>query len=113
MPEIIRFDTASPQTSAAPIADPLAGAPEATTRNFFESSDGRFFAGIWESTRGKWKVNYTEQEFVHMLSGEAILTSEQGKTEKVRAGDSFVVPAGFRGTWESLGDVRKLYAIYE
>jgi uncharacterized cupin superfamily protein len=113
MPEIIRFDRATPAQSTSPVGDPLEGSPVSTTRNFFESADQRFFAGIWESTRGKWKVNYTEQEFVHMLSGEAILTDEQGKAERFSAGDSFVVPPGFKGTWESLGDVRKLYAIYE
>jgi uncharacterized cupin superfamily protein len=48
-----------------------------------------------------------------MLAGEAILTDEQGNAERVKAGDSFVVPAGFKGSWESLGQVRKLYAIYE
>jgi hypothetical protein len=29
------------------------------------------------------------------------------------AGDSFVVPAGFEGTWEVLEDAVKLYAIFE
>jgi len=113
MPTIIRFDTATPETHSSPIDRPLEGKPQATTRNFFESPDKHFFAGVWESTVGKWSVNYSEHEFVHMLAGEAILTDEQGHAERVRAGDSFVVPAGFKGSWESLGEVRKLYAIYE
>ena len=29
------------------------------------------------------------------------------------AGDSFVVPSGFGGSWEVLEDCRKLYAIFE
>lgn len=113
MPRIIRFDTATPDTSSSPIDQPLEGNPQTTTHNFFTSSDQRFFAGVWESTAGKWRVNYSEQEFVHMLAGEAILSDEQGNAERVKAGDSFVVPAGFKGSWESLGQVRKLYAIYE
>ena len=113
MPAIIRFDTATPEINRGPIDKPLEGTPQTTTHNFFESPDKRFFAGIWESTAGKWKVNYAEQEFVHMLAGEAILSDEQGNAERVKAGDSFVVPAGFKGSWESLGQVRKLYAIYE
>lgn len=113
MTAIIRFDTATPEVSSAPINNPIQGSPMGTTRNFFSSPDEHFFAGIWESTAGKWPVNYTEQEFVHMLTGEAILTDASGKAEHVKAGDSFVVPAGFQGTWESLGEVRKLYAIYE
>ena len=113
MTSIIRFDSATPDVSTGPVNNPLEGEPQATTRNFFESPDQHFFAGIWESTKGKWPVSYTEQEFVHMLTGEAILTDEQGKAEHVKAGDSFVVQAVFKGTWESLGEVRKLYAIYE
>ena len=113
MTAIIRFDRATADVSTGPVSNPIEGTPQATTRNFFESPDQHFFAGIWESTKGKWPVNYTEQEFVHMLDGEAILTDAQGKAEHVKAGDSFVVQAGFKGTWESLGDVRKLYAIYE
>ena len=113
MTRIIRFDSATPEVSTGHVSNPLEGKPQATTRNFFASPDQHFFAGVWESTKGKWPVNYTEQEFVHMLAGEAILTDELGQAEYVRAGDSFVVQAGFKGTWESLGEVRKLYAIYE
>jgi uncharacterized cupin superfamily protein len=30
-----------------------------------------------------------------------------------RAGDSFVIDSGFRGTWEVIEPCRKRYAIYE
>jgi len=29
------------------------------------------------------------------------------------AGDAFVIPAGFTGTWEVLDDCAKIYAIFE
>ena len=32
---------------------------------------------------------------------------------RVRPGDAFVIAAGFRGTWESIGRVTKVYAILE
>jgi len=111
---IVRFDSANtPEPESGHPATILQGNPRTVTRNFFSDQTGQFFSGIWESTRGKWRVSYTENEFVHMLEGEAILTAADGMAETVRAGDSFVVPAGFEGTWESLTDVKKLYAIFE
>ena len=47
-----------------------------------------------------------------MLAGEVLLTSADGFAERFTAGDSFVVPAGFEGTWESITPVKKLYAIF-
>ena len=35
------------------------GNPEHIARNYFSDSGGRFFAGIWESTPGRWRVRYT------------------------------------------------------
>jgi len=110
---IIRFDRHQAEVESGRPDRVLAGDPATTTHNHYTSADGRFFAGTWESSAGKWAVHYTENEFVHMLAGEAILTGEDGRAQHVRAGDSFVVPAGFTGTWESLGKVKKLYAIYQ
>ena len=36
-----------------------------------------------------------------------------GKAETFKAGDSFVIPGGFAGTWETVQPVKKLYAIFE
>lgn len=111
---LIRFnDAQAPEPEHGQPATILEGNPKTVTRNFFMDTTEQFFAGIWESTRGKWPISYSENEFVHMLAGEAVLTAEDGTAESVRAGDSFVVPAGFKGTWESLTDVKKLYAIFE
>jgi uncharacterized cupin superfamily protein len=111
---LVRFDTANaPEPEASQPATVLEGNPQTITRNFFTDQTGHFFSGIWESTQGKWRVSYSENEFVYMLEGEAVLTADDGPAERVNAGDSFVVPAGFQGTWESVTDVKKLYAIYE
>jgi len=42
-----------------------------------------------------------------------VLTNETGERMEFTRGDSFVVPAGFTGTWEVLEECRKLYAIFE
>ncbi len=99
---------------SAPAADKLvSGNPRQQLWNVLSSSDGRFHAGEWASGPGVWRINYTEYELCHMLSGVVRLTDEAGTTREFRAGDSFVIPSGFRGTWEVVVACRKLYAIYE
>jgi uncharacterized cupin superfamily protein len=89
----------------------LSGEPVATTENLYTNDAESFFSGIWSSTEGKWRVSYSEEEFCILLSGKAALTDAGGNTETFKAGDAFVIPAGFEGTWETLEPVRKLYAI--
>ncbi len=50
-------------------------------------------------------------EFLTVLSGKLILTDEQGTAEEYLPGDSVVVPKGFTGTWQMLGNYRDMYVI--
>lgn len=52
-------------------------------------------------------------EFVLVLSGKSVLTDLSGKSQTFVAGDSFIVPKGFSGTWESFGVYRELIVILE
>ena len=115
MTAIIRIVNNGGELSQAAI-DParlLAGSPMARTAHQFTNRAGNFHVGIWESDAGKWTVNYTEDEFCYIIEGTAVLTDADGRAETLRAGDAFVVPAGFSGTWETVGQVKKIYAIYE
>ncbi len=91
----------------------LAGQPRATVDNRYSDPSQQFHCGIWGSTPGMWRVSYTEHEFCHLLEGRVRLTADGGAAVEFRAGDAFVVPAGFTGTWETLEAARKYYAIYE
>jgi uncharacterized protein len=115
VPRIVDFATGSAETSVGrPAADLLlAGDPQTTTRNYFSDSGGRFFAGVWESTPGRWRVRYTENEFCHLPRGRIRIADASGQQWTFKAGDSFVIPAGFAGTWETLEPTAKLYVIYE
>ena len=64
-------------------------------------------------TRGKWRVRYTENELCVMTAGRVIIESDGGTRESFAAGDAFVVPAGFSGTWEVVEDCTKIYGIFE
>lgn len=114
VPRIVDF-----RGGAAPVDAPfdpgklLAGTPTATVDNRYSDPSQQFHCGIWASTPGKWRVSYTEHEFCHLLEGRVRLTASDGASVEFRAGDAFVVPAGFAGTWETIEPARKYYAIFE
>src|SRR5690606_9507935 len=106
----IDIDAVQPE-HGAPAPDRLIfGNPRFRTWNVEEASGG-LYAGIWESTLGKWRIVYDEGEFCHILSGVSVVAEEGGEARTVRAGDSFVIRPGFRGTWEVLETTRKEYVI--
>lgn len=113
-PRIVDFRL--PVAAATAPVDParvLAGAPVATTANHYTDAANRYFAGVWSSSTGKWHIHYTEHEFCHLIEGRVRLTSEDGESWEFRAGDAWVIPAGFRGIWETIEPARKHYAIQE
>jgi uncharacterized protein len=91
----------------------LAGDPVQRTWNLYSSTDGRFHAGIWECAPGRWRVAFSESEFCHLLAGRIVVSGDDGSVQSYGAGDAFVSPAGFTGSWEVLEPARKYYAIYE
>ena len=117
IPEIIRIDEHSGQVEAVQLdaarLAPGSAMPAQTVRNLFTDGSGRFYSGIWSSTRGAWRVAYTENELCVLTQGSVRITDESGRSWTFGPGDCFVVPAGFEGLWEVLEDARKFYAIFE
>lgn len=101
---------AEPELSAPAEGRVLSGDPQFKTWNAEETSDG-LYAGIWESTIGKWIVSYDEWEFFQLISGVSVLTEEGKEPVTLRAGDSYVIRSGFKGTWEVIETTRKTYVI--
>jgi uncharacterized cupin superfamily protein len=91
----------------------LKGNPEQTVYNHYNSPCGQMSAGVWEGEVGQWKVNYTEHEYCEIVQGVSVLRDEEGNAKTLRAGDRFVIPAGFKGTWEVLEACRKIYVVFE
>ena len=110
--KIIRFGENPPVPETARPGNVITGDPVTTTHNYFTDSSSRFFSGIWESTPGKWSCEYSESEFVYLISGKARLTDADGQAETFGPGSAFVIPAGFKGSWETLEPIRKYYAIF-
>ena len=92
----------------------ILGSPQTTYKVLHTSKDEHFTAGIWECTAGKWRTNYaTEDEFCTLLEGHVRLTPENGAAQDFKAPESFIIPCGFKGTWEAVTKVRKYFVIYE
>jgi uncharacterized protein len=91
----------------------VSGKPEQTLWNNYSSSDDKFHVGVWDSKAGRWNINYTEYEFCHILEGESIIHDKNGTKLSIKAGDQFVIPAGFSGDWEVPNYCKKIYVIYE
>jgi uncharacterized cupin superfamily protein len=107
--EKITRDGSAPDVTRPDPARVLSGDPVHSTWNI-EDRDG-LFCGIWQSTAGVWAVSYSEWEYFHILAGYSILTDEAGSITHLRAGDSFVIRPGFRGTWAVIETTVKDYVI--
>ena len=68
---------------------------------------------VWEAETAKLSIEdpFPYDEFVLVLSGKLILTDSGGNRTEYVAGDSLVVPKGFTGIWEMIGDYRELVVI--
>ncbi|MBU2981531.1 cupin domain-containing protein [Lentibacter algarum] len=99
----------SPETERPDPSKLIAGDPVFTTWNL-EERDG-LYAGIWQSTPGKWEVSYNEWEYFRILEGVNIITDTDGNETRLSADDSYILRPGFSGTWEVVETTRKDYVI--
>lgn len=107
--ERVQRDGIEPEVTRPDPARVIAGDPVHSTWNI-QASDG-LYCGLWQSTPGKWTINYTEWEYVHIHAGHSILTDSAGLQTHLRAGDSFIIRPGYRGTWEVVETTLKDYVI--
>lgn len=82
-----------------------------TSRTWY--ANGGFRTGFWAAQPGRAEIAYTKDELCTLLEGEVRLTDASGRTETYVAGDTFVIPSGFRGVWETVKTVRKFFAVNE
>ena len=74
---------------------------------------GEVVVALYESTPALIAVNkpFVYDEFVHVLEGELILTHIDGNKQTFKAGDSFLVPKGFLGTWDMTKHFREMVVV--
>lgn len=105
----ITRDGITPEVERPDPAKVLAGDPVHTTWSVEER--GNIYSGMWQSTPGKWRMSYSEWEYVHIHSGHSILTDKDGSVVHLKAGDSYLIRPGFEGTWEVVETTLKDYVI--
>jgi len=64
--------------------------PEQFVRNAYTDASGRFFAGLWRSSVGAWRVSYTENELCVLTAGRIRITDDHGRQWTYGPGDSFL-----------------------
>lgn len=102
---------------AAPRAELGAPAPKPTavTANQHEASREIWSAdslnvGIWECSPGLFTaVREGYHEVCQILTGRVTITAEGQQPVEAAAGDTVVMPAGWKGTWLVHDTVRKTY----
>jgi len=98
-----------PQVAPLPKETVLAGSDKNWQKLLYVGQVG---VGIWQAEPMKLSVNpQTVDEYIYVLDGKLTLTSADGTVNKFAAGDSFVLPKGFVGTWETTGMYRQLIVV--
>ncbi len=73
---------------------------------------GEFAVDVYEASDGLVVLkDQPYDELVHVVHGECILTPDGGKPQRFKAGDIFIVPRGFSGSWEGKGGFRELIVV--
>jgi uncharacterized cupin superfamily protein len=88
----------------------VAGLQQISARELFS---GGFVVDVWETQDGGTLLlkNYPFDQFVHVLSGNTTLKSNDGSLRSFVAGESFVIPKGFNGTWTVSKGFREMLII--
>lgn len=90
----------------------ISGKPVHTGWPHFVSHDGGTRAGVWQSTAGVFRGPMNDQmEFCHILEGEAVIKTEDGKEYSVKAGDAFMMDNGLQPVWHVNQFVKKHFVI--
>ena len=93
----------------------VSGNPRRLTWNHYTNASGEVFAGEWACEIGSWRIEMgpTEDEFFFVTQGRCCLTDDDGRAVEVSAGQSLVIPAGFKGVFAVLEPMHKHYMIVE
>ena len=110
---VIAFDSAATPPREIITSDPAAvDVPfKAQSWRHFENKEKGATSGIWEAEKHLERVNCDYDEMCHILRGRVRLTDAAGNGRTFGPGETFVVKRGFKGTWENLTTVRKVFFI--
>lgn len=89
------------------------GNPKRTTWNHYTNATEEVFSGVWSCEVGAWKIamDSNEDEFFFVTQGRCRLTDDNGIAVEAGAGESLVIPAGFKGEFAVIEPITKHYMI--
>jgi uncharacterized protein len=89
----------------------LDGSPLMHGKNLYSSGNGQILSGIYEVTKGRFKVIYPFHEHATVLAGEVTLTDEAGNSVTYGPGDSWFCHQGEVVTWDVKERLRKTFFV--
>jgi hypothetical protein len=90
------------------------GEPVQTGHTYLDTGGGKFYSGVWDCTPHEMVPGpYDVDEFMLVLEGSIIIEHESGKTDRFRAGESFIIPRGTPCTWKQDEYALKYFAIHD
>lgn len=115
-PEAVRLETTALNAVELDPFEPwpasivISGVSEHAEKELYR---GEFVASLYEAKPAVLDISvpFSIDEFVWVTSGELILTHVDGRSESFVAGDTLLVPKGWKGTWEMRGDYREFIVI--
>ena len=74
---------------------------------------GEVTVAVYESTPVLIEIKepFPYDEYVHVLEGEVTLTDLDGNENTFKAGENFLVPKGFLGTWNMTSHYREMVVV--
>ena len=86
---------------------------ETTSVTSMVSSDGKFYSGMYRSSKTRFEISepYGVDEFMYFLSGSVTLTSTDGSVMTVHAGEAITMPKEWIGTFDTDG-FEKIWVIH-
>jgi len=112
---VVPIDPQAPlQPSNPPSAELLIGpTPACRNHTAFQSADGVFLCGIWDSTPYLRRAQtYRHFELMHLIEGSVTFEDESGRVRHFTKGDIFLLEKDAQASWDSRDYVKKIYAIY-
>lgn len=110
--ETIAVLSANTTELEVPIPKPTALTPDLTEAAKRLWGADKVEVGIWECSPGSFTaVRNGYSEICQLLSGSVLVETEGGDSTELAAGDTLVMPSGWRGTWHVRTKLRKVYVI--
>jgi uncharacterized cupin superfamily protein len=90
------------------------GAAHPTAYTAYTDPSGVFTVGVWACDAGTLEINdLAIDEACYLVKGEVIISDADGNSERFVAGEAFLLPRGFVGTWHMPVAIVKYNAMFK